>query len=155
MEFPGWKTKTFFSTPGNANSFFDWPLEFPQYNFSIYPQEISGLQPSLSVWNFFWSSSNCHASIIVIWLFGWNSPVHYWSIPERLQTGKGVRGVGGRGVGIFLWNPPLEILDLSHYLSKFWRKQAFEIGNFMVKNQDPRKFHISFSLKPPEIPLTS
>ena len=156
MELPGPKTKTFFITPGNANSFFNWPLEFPQYNFSIHPQEVSGLQPCPPVWNFFWSSSNCHASIIVIWLFGWNSPVHYWSIPERLQTGKGVRGVGvGGGVGIFLWNPPLEILDLSHYLSKFWRKQAFEIGNSMVKNQDPRKFHISFSLKPPEIPLTS
>ena len=77
--------------PGNANSFFNWPLEFPQYNFSLYPQEISGLQPSPPVCNFFWSSSNCHASAIVIWLFGWNSPFRYWAIPEKLQTGGGER----------------------------------------------------------------
>ena len=103
MELPGPKTKTFFITPGNANSFFNWPLEFPQYNFSIHPQEVSGLQPCPPVWNFFWSSSNCHASIIVIWLFGWNSPVRYWTIPEKLQTGGGRE----RGwVGILFWNVP-------------------------------------------------
>ena len=121
MEFPGRKTKTFFSTPGNANSFFSWPLEFPQYNFSIYPQEISGFQPSPL---FFWNSSNCHASIIVIWLFGWNSPVRYWTIPEKLQTGGGRE----RGwVGILFWNVPsgdfrfvtlpLEILEKTSFFT--------------------------------------
>ena len=124
MELPGPKTKTFFITPGNANSFFNWPLEFPQYNFSIHPQEVSGLQPCPPVWNFFWSSSNCHASIIVIWLFGWNSPVRYWTIPEKLQTGGGRE----RGwVGILFWNVPsgdfgfvtlpLEILEKTSFFT--------------------------------------
>ena len=134
MELPGPKTKTFFITPGNANSFFNWPLEFPQYNFSIHPQEVSGLQPCPPVWNFFWSSSNCHASIIVIWLFGWNSPVHYWSIPERLQTGKGVRGVGvGGGGGVYFRfvTLPFEILEKT----SFW--------NWKFHGQKPRPKEIS------------
>ena len=50
-----------------------------------------------SVWNFFWSSSNCCATKIVIWLFGWNSPVH-WTITENLQT--------GWVVDILFWNSP-------------------------------------------------
>ena len=141
MELPGPKTKTFFITPGNANSFFNWPLEFPQYNFSIHPQEVSGLQPCPPVWNFFWSSSNCHASIIVIWLFGWNSPVHYWSIPERLQTGKGVRGVGVGGGRYISLKPssgnfrfvtlPFEILEKT----SFW--------NWKFHGQKPRPKEIS------------
>ena len=124
MELPGPKTKTFFSTRGNANSLFNWPLEFPQYIFSIYPQEISGLQPSRLFGIFNWSSSNCHASIIVIWLFGWNSPVRYWTIPEKLQTGGGRE----RGwVGILFWNVPsgdfgfvtlpLEILEKTSFFT--------------------------------------
>ena len=56
---------------------------------------------------------------------------------------------------------PLEFLDLSLYLQKLWRKKVFTpwkleilqncvlpLRNSKVKNQDPRKFHISFSLKP-------
>ena len=41
MELPGPKTKTFLITPGNVNSYFNWPLEFPHYIFSTYPQQIS------------------------------------------------------------------------------------------------------------------
>ena len=49
---------------------------------------------------------------------------------------------------------PLEILEKTSFHS--WKSckiacHNFEIGNFKVKNQDPRKFHVSFSLKPPEI----
>ena len=123
MELPGPKTKTFFSTPGNTNSFSDWPLEFPQHNFSMHPQEISGLQPSPPVWNFLWRISNCYASIIVIWLFGWKSPVCYWAVPEKLQTGGGGRG----WVGILFWNAPsgyfrfvtltLEILEKTSFFT--------------------------------------
>ena len=50
------------------------------------------------VWKFFFSNnSNCHANKIVIWLFWWNSLVH-WNIPEKLQT--------GWVVDILFWNPP-------------------------------------------------
>ena len=65
--------------PGNANSFFNWPLELPQYNFSLFPQEISGLQPSPPVCNFFWS---------------------------RFQKNSKPGGGGGRG--ILFWNAPFE-----------------------------------------------
>ena len=80
--------------------------------------------PPPPVWNFFRSSSSCHASIIVIWLFGWNSPVRYWTIPEKLQTGGGRE----RGwVGILFWNVPsgdfrfvtlpLEILEKTSFFT--------------------------------------
>ena len=65
---------------------------------------------------------------------------------------------------IYFSEKPLEFLDLSLYLQKLWRKQAFTpwkleilqncvppLGNSNVKNQDPRKFHISFSLKPQKL----
>ena len=68
---------------------------------SNFEETMGGMTPMLStpvgnpsptrppVWNFFqlvWNSFNCCATKIVIWLFGWNSPVH-WTIPEKLQTG--------------------------------------------------------------------
>ena len=125
MELPGPKTKTFFSTPGNANSSFNWPLEFPQYNFSIYPQGFNPPPPPTPiVWKFFWSSSNCHSSIIVIWLFGWNSPVHYWAIPEKLQTGRGEWG-GGGAVGILFWNPPSGNFRFGTLPSEILEKTSF------------------------------
>ena len=94
MERPGPKTKTFLITPGNANSFFNWPLEYPHYIFEMYPQESSSPQPCLE---FFWNSSNCHATKIVIWLFGWNSPVH--------RARKTPNRWGGGGVDILFWKP--------------------------------------------------
>ena len=81
MELLGLKSKTFFITPGNANSFFNWTLE---HNFSIYPELPRNFRSSTlpPVWNFYCSSS--------FWLFGWNSPVHWhWAIPDKLQTGEG------------------------------------------------------------------
>ena len=54
-------------------------------------------QPSSLFGIFFWNSFNCCATKIVIWLSGWNSPVH-WTIPEKLQT--------GWVVDILFWNPP-------------------------------------------------
>ena len=56
-----------------------------------------------TVWNFFqlvWNSFNCRATKIVIWLFGWNSPVH-WTIPEKIKT--------GWVVDILFWNSPSEV----------------------------------------------
>ena len=35
------KSQDFLGHPGNANSFFNWPREFPHYIVSTYPQEIS------------------------------------------------------------------------------------------------------------------
>ena len=153
MELPGPKTKTFFITPGNYNSFFDWPLEFLQYNFSIYPQEISGLQPSSPVWNFFWSSFNCHVSIIVIWLFGWNSPVRYWAIPEKLQTGGEGGEWGGRGwIGILFWNAPsgdfrfvtlpLEILEKAFSPLEILQNCVPQFWNWKFQGQKPRPMKI-------------
>ena len=72
------------------------------------------------VWIFFWNTCSCHAAKVVIWLFGWNSPVH-WAIPEKIQTG----GVWW----IYFSEKPLEFLNLLLYLWKFWRKQPFTPGN--------------------------
>ena len=124
------------------------PLEMPilstLYSFNIPPRNFKS-STLLPVSNFFWNSSNCHATKIVIWLFGWNSPVH-WAIPEKLQT--------GRVVDILFWNPhppALKFLDLSLYLYKFWRKQAFTPGNsaklsatsWKFQGQKPRPKEIS------------
>ena len=131
------------------------PLEMPilflidLWNFHIIffqytPKKFQVLNPPTCL-EFFWNSSNCHATKIVIWLFGWNSPVH-WAIPEKLQT--------GRVVDILFWNPhppALKFLDLSLYLYKVWRKQAFTSGNsaklsatsWKFQGQKPRPKEIS------------
>ena len=146
------KTKTFLITTA-----LDVPILFliDLWNFHIIffqytPPKISSLQPSPYL-DFFWDTSSCHATKIVIWLFGWSSPVH-WAVPEKIQT--------GGGWWIYFSENLLQFLDLSLYLRKLWRKQAFTpwkleilqncvppLGNSMVKNQNPRKFHISLSLK--------
>ena len=119
MELP--KTKTFLITTA---------LEMPAlfliglWNFHIIffqytPKKFQVLNPP-PVWIFFWNTSSCHATKIVIWLFGWNSPVH-WAIPEKIQT--------GGGWWIYFSENPLEFLDLSLYLWEFWRKQAFTPEN--------------------------
>ena len=68
------------------------PLEMPilflidLWNFHIIffqytPKKFQVLNPPTCL-EFFWNSSNCHATKIVIWLFGWNSPVH-WAIQKK------------------------------------------------------------------------
>ena len=100
------------------------------------------------VWNFFWNSSSGDVTKTVIWLFGWNSPV-YWTIPEKLQT--------GWVVDVLFWNPPSGIFRFVTLSLEIPEKTSFHpleilqncvphLGNPKVKNQDPRKFHINFSL---------
>ena len=107
------------------------------------------------VWNFFFSNnSNCHANKIVIWLFWWNSLVH-WNIPEKLQT--------GWVVDILFWNPPsrifrfvtlpLEILEKASFHPWKFRKivcHPLEIPRSITKTQE--NFTIVFLYK---IPINS
>ena len=71
MELPGPKSKTFFNTPGNANFFFFFFFfdlwSFCSIIFQYTPKKFQVFNPPPPpVWNFFRSSSSCHASIIVI-----------------------------------------------------------------------------------------
>ena len=120
------------------------PCSCSQHLWATLPQP-SPLSP---VQNFFWNSSSGDATKTVIWLFGWNSPV-YWTIPEKLQT--------GWVVDVLFWNPPSGIFRFVTLSLEIPEKTSFHpleilqscvprLGNPKVKNQDPRKFHISFSL---------
>ena len=98
-------------------------------------------QPSSLFGISFCNNSNCHATKMVIWLFGCNSSVH-WSIPEKLQT--------GWMVDIVFWNPPAGIFRFvtltletigktSFHPWKFWKI----MWNWKFQGQKPRPKKIS------------
>ena len=117
MELLGLKSKTFFITPGNANSFFNWTLEFPQYNFSIYPQEISGLQPS-PLYGIF-----SEVVPIAMPLFYYSNLTFWMKLTGPLlgysRKTSNRWGVGRGWVGILFWNAPPETKTQGNFTSVF------------------------------------
>ena len=82
MELP--KTKTFLITIA-----LEMPILFlltsgisKLYFFSIWGRSFMSSTLPLFL-NFFWNTSSCHATKIVIWFFRWNSLVQ-WRIPEKI-----------------------------------------------------------------------
>ena len=96
------------------------------------------------VWKFFFSNnSNCHANKIVIWLFWWNSLVH-WNIPEKLQT--------GWVVDILFWNPPSGIfrfLKTSFCPWKFCKIVCHPLEIPRSKTKTQENFPLVFLYKTP------
>ena len=134
MELP--KTKTFLITTALQMpilyliDLWNFHIIFFQYT----PKKFQVFNPP-PVWIFFYNTFSCHATKIVIWIFGWNSPAH-WAIPEKIQT--------GGGWYIYFSENLLEFLDLSLYLRKFRRKQAFT-----PRNQKLCKIIVCHSLEIP------
>ena len=108
------KNQDLFITLGKA-IFFIYLIDLWNFHIiNITPRSFKSSTLSL-VWNFFWNSSNCHATKIVIWLFGWNSLV-YWAIPEKIKTG---------GVVDILFLEPLLKLLIFHFTFRNLRQREF------------------------------
>ena len=118
MELAGPKTKAFFITLGKA-VFFIYLIDPSNFHIiNITPRSFKFSTLSL-IWNFFWNSSNYHATKIAISLFGWNSPVH-WAIPEKIKTG---------GVVDILFLEPLLKLLIFHFTFRNLRQRELAENN--------------------------
>ena len=89
--------------PWKCQFFFNLPLEFSHLFFQYTPKKFQVFSPP-HVWIFFWNTYSCYATKIVIWFYGWNSPVDR-AIPKKNTNRWGL-------VDIIFWKAP-GILDLS------------------------------------------
>ena len=108
--------------PRNANSFLIYVWNFHICFFNIPPRNFKSSTLPLFGF-FFWNTSSCYATKIVIWFFGWNSPVH-WAIPKKNTNRWGL-------VDILFWKPP-GIFRFVTLTSEIMEKTSFyslKIGN--------------------------
>ena len=135
MELP--KTKTFsITTALEMPIIFNLPLEFSHLFFQYTLKKFQVFNPP-PVCIFFWNTSSCYATKIVIWFFGWNSPVH-WAIPKKNTNRWGL-------VDILFWKPP-GIFRFVTLTSEIMEKTSFyslKIGNSAKLCATPWKFQRS------------